>query len=255
MSKRRVQRDDTESDRRAIGRVLLGVALVVGLGVLAVAFQNTAPVRPAPEAPPGAAVTPSRRTAPPTPSAPPPAPGIRLVATPRSDGAFDVVETVTVRTPTDRLVLSPPFVARTEAAFTALRAFLPRADSVVVRASGRSVPLRPATVVTRRVVLLATPANRIELRYRLTGSTIRSTPSKPGRALGLIAPLAAEVDGSLPTMLTIGRARNLFCPLLEPAQQRCAGVYRKGLTSQPGLTAVDATVVVQLDLPLPAKRA
>jgi hypothetical protein len=268
-----------------IGRVLLGVALVMGLGVLAVAFQATDPVRPGPDSsPPGVAVAPHSRTtppptttpsptitppsstppattaplpttAPPTPSGLAPAPGIQLVANPRSDGALDVVETITVRTPTDRLVLSPPVAARTEAAFTALRASRPRADSVVVRAGGRPVPLRPPVVGTRRVLLLAPPANRIELRYRLTGSVIRNSPSKPGRALGLIAPLTAEVDGSLPILLTVGRARNFFCPLLDPALQRCAGEYREGLTSQPGLTAADATVLLQLDLPLPPRRA
>ncbi|TDO34230.1 hypothetical protein EV643_12815 [Kribbella sp. VKM Ac-2527] len=258
-----------------MGRVLLGVALVIGLGVLAIAFQATDPVRPGSDSsPPGAAVAPHSRTTPPattvplpttapplpttvspTPSGLSPTPGIQLVANPRSDGALDVVETITVRTPTDRLVLSPPVAARTEAAFTALRASRPRADSVVVRAGGRPVPLRPPVVGTRRVLLLASPANRIELRYRLTGSVIRNSPSKPGRALGLIAPLTAEVDGSLPTLLTVGRARNFFCPLLDPALQRCAGEYREGLTSQPGLTAADATVLLQLDLPLPPRRA
>jgi hypothetical protein len=173
-----------------------------------------------------------------------------LVATPRSDGSFDVVETITVRIATGQLVLSPPIAARTETYFSAFKASTPRAEGVVVLADGDPVPLQPAAVGTRRVIVFDTPAHRIQLRYRLTGATIRSTPSKPGRALGLIAPLTADLDGSLPTRLTVGRARNLFCPLLEPAEQRCAGQFGRGLTAQPGLTAADATVLAQIDLPL-----
>ncbi|WP_132191499.1 MULTISPECIES: hypothetical protein [Kribbella] len=169
-------------------------------------------------------------------------------ATPRSDGTFDVVETITLRIPTDRLILAAPSTALAGATFAASR---PRANSVVLRAGGLLVPMRPAEVGTLRVVLLDSPADRIELHYRLSGAIIRSVPSKPNRALGLVAPLAAGLDGSLPTTLTVTRARNLFCPLLSSARQRCAAEVPHGMTALPGLTADDATVVVQLDLPQP----
>ena len=235
--------------------MFLGGALIACLGVLAVGFHNADPVRPAPELRPPRATTatPPRPVAPPG-SAPSPrsAPGIRLDATPRSDGTFDVVETITLRIPTDRLIFAAPSAPLAGAAFAASR---PRANSVVLRAGGLLVPMRPAEVGTRRVVLLDSPVDRIELRYRLTGAIIRSVPSKADRALGLLAPLAAGLDGSLPTNLTVARARNLFCPLLSSTQQRCAAEDPHGMTSLPGLAADDATVLVQLDLPPPVRRS
>jgi hypothetical protein len=120
-----------------------------------------------------------------------------------------------------------------------------------MRADGHEVSMLRAEVAARRVVLLRSPAVQIELRYRLTGTIIRSVPSLPGRALGIAAPLTAHVDGSLPTTLTFARARNLLCPLLAPARLLCATAQRTGMTAPLGLAAEDTTIVVQLDLPRP----
>jgi len=239
-------------ERHIATRIIVGAALVGGLGLLAAGFDNSAPVRPVPDPrPPREAVaTPSPTVPTPAPPANQPRalPGIRLVATPQSDGTFEVVETITVRKPTDRLVLAAPTPAGTGANFAAFR---PHADTIQVRVGGQPVPMRPAEVGEQRVILLRSPADRIELRYRLTGAIIRSVPSRPNRALGLVGPLTAGIDGSLPASLTIGRARNLLCPLLHLDQQRCAAEDSRGLTSRPGLAARVATIVVQLDLPRP----
>jgi hypothetical protein len=94
---------------------------------------------------------------------------------------------------------------------------------------------------------------RIELRYILAGATVRSIPSVTGRALGLLSPLAATSDRTLPVRIEVvgPSVRNLICPRLAPNRQQCAGTGAN-LGVAPRLPAATAVVVVQYNLPKPS---
>jgi hypothetical protein len=93
--------------------------------------------------------------------------------------------------------------------------------------------------------------DQIELRYRLTDVTVRSTPSTAGRALAAIGPLTGSTGDDLPVRFIVSGdgVRGLSCPLLPLAQRSC-GFHVQG---EPGwqaeLPARLGVVTVQLDLP------
>ena len=64
----------------------------------------------------------------------------------------------------------------------------------------------------------------MELHYRLTGTMVRSTPSRAGRALAALRPMSVRLPADLPVALVVtGRpAINLVCPNLPLADQACA---------------------------------
>jgi hypothetical protein len=174
--------------------------------------------------------------------------GIRLTAVPRGDGSFDVTEQVVLRRATRTLQLRVPqsgeqlqgMLARTDPEATGLRIV---ADGNPVLTAGTEV--KPA-----RTLSLESAATRLELTYRLSGSSARSLPSRVGRALAAISPLAAATDGTLPTDLAVsgGGLLNAACPLL--AETRCAVGQPPKLGIQQGLPAARALAVLQLDLPM-----
>jgi hypothetical protein len=127
----------------------------------------------------------------------------------------------------------------------------PRATNLQVLADGVIVPLDESDVTGSRDVPLVTAATNVQLTYRLSGSTVRRTPSKPERANAAISPLTASTEGSLPTNITVsgGRLLNVVCPLL--AEPRCAVGDPPKLGIQPNIPADKALVVLQLDLPQP----
>jgi hypothetical protein len=177
--------------------------------------------------------------------------GIHLIATPRVDGSFEVSETTIFAAPRSDVILSPPRPTDGGAPFAAAT---PVAEQVQLTAGGQPVAVGAAGRLTRtEQILLPAEVTRIELRYQLTGATVRSIPSVTGRALALLSPLTSVADQTLPAALTIRgpSVRNLICPLLPPAKRQCAPT-----TGQPGvlprLVARNAVVIVQLDLPKPA---
>lgn len=249
-------------------RRALGVLVPAALCVTAVGFYTSAPAvltlrtgSPSPTSPstvrPSASPTPTSAS----PSSPasadstsPPAgpgvtePGIMLVAQPQSDGTFDVSEMVMLEEPTTELDLRPPRVSRAGDSFADLE---PVASQVQVSADGGVVSLPDAEISDRTRVDVAV-TSRFELRYTLSGVSVRSIPSSAGRALAVLAPLT-QVDGDLPVSVTVvgDAVRNLQCPRLSDELQACAAGDLPRLTVAEPLPSDDALVLVQLDLPRP----
>jgi hypothetical protein len=179
------------------------------------------------------------------------APGIRLTAEPRWDGSFAMTEAVVLRNATDTVPLTLPDV---EAGLPALRGTEPLVVSFSAVADGEPVVLAPAQVDSATALPLFTAVSHLVLRYRLTGTTIRSTPSGPLRALALLAPLTATADGTLPTNVVVvagAGLRNAYCPRLR--EPRCAVGAYPVLSVRPQIPAELAVVVLQLDLPAAPK--
>jgi hypothetical protein len=232
-------------DRAAVARRSAGGALSVALLVTAVVSYRT----PAPESAPAPGPTPARRLPesgprPPTPQPP----GIRLIATPRPDGSLEVAETVVFAAPRAGVVLAAPRASYGGKPFATAS---PRAVQLQITADGQ--PLPTTGTVGPRGYRLERPVSRLVLRYQLTGVTVRSIPSVAGRALTLVVPLTARTDPALPAWLTIRgtNVRNLICPRLAPEHRQCAPAHgAPGVL--PKLTARNAVVIVQLDLPMPS---
>jgi hypothetical protein len=199
---------------------------------------TSAPVSPSPS------VTPTRR-----PSAQGPAitPTAHLEAVSRPDGSFDVVETVTFRKPQNWLLVAPP---QPSAGGPTMATAKPRAVNLRLTSDGRPVGTATQEITQQLDLRFDETVQQIELHYRLTGATVRSTPAPAGRALALLAPLSRASDETLRTTLTIRGAavRNLYCPLLPPNQRLCAASEgpQRGVVSS--VAAGQAQVVVQLDL-------
>jgi hypothetical protein len=194
-----------------------GFALIVGLLISAVAFYRVAPELPrssptttsGPNSPTVSASTSHRpsgiaspKTAP-TPTQPngklpngpgTTEPGILLMASPLRDGSFDIAEIVLLTIPTSSIRLGPPQLTRAGSRFSKAK---PVATQVQV--SGGSQPvLVPGGRINRRIDLpLNASESRIELRYHLSGITVRSMPSRAGRGLTAISPLVAGVPEDL----------------------------------------------------------
>jgi hypothetical protein len=176
-------------------------------------------------------------------------PGIRLVATPNTDGTFEVSESVFFRKPRTTVSLAAPSSKSGGPTFVRNA---PRADMVQLSAQNQPVLAGPVNGYAKPVKLpMAT--SRIELRYVLAGATVRSMPSVAGRALGLLAPLAAATDRTLPVRIEVGgpSVRNLICPRRAPNLRQCAGAGAN-LGVAPLMSAAIAFVIVQYDLPKPS---
>ena len=264
-------------DRSRIGRVLrraLGALLVACLVVTAVAFYVYSPylnLTAAPSGPRGSA-RPSEPTPPETPAASPgpsstrapspttqtaegdlppgpggQQPGVRLVATLRATGVFEVTETVRLVAPVRSLTLAPPDL---RAASRDLRSAHPKATELVVRADGKPVKLSRRTVQRSTVIALLRATDRFEIRYQLHGSYRVSEPSSAGRAVGAVAPLIRKQPGNLPVAVTVrGEAvRNLGCVGLPVDEQACIAGEPPNARVKHNLPLRAALVQVQMDL-------
>jgi hypothetical protein len=264
---------------RAAGlRRAMGAVFVAALCVTAVTFYRDAPELPR-SAPANAGVPPSLTSpAPtaeatsaspsPTPSATPTRtttsskvklpkgpgttqPGILLMASPLPDGSFDVAEIVLLSTPTSSLGVGPPRLAYAGSRFSRAK---PVASQVQVSAGDQPV-LVPGGRVKQHVDLaLSAPAKRIELRYHLSGITVRSVPSRAGRALTAISPLVAGVPKNLPVAMLVNGSTvlNIECPILRHVRdQACSSGRPPNLRVKQRLPWSGAVIVVQFDLPTP----
>jgi hypothetical protein len=260
-------------------RRAMGLVLIAGLCVTAVTFYSEAPELPR-SAPAAASGTPlptaSDSTIVPTPSSSPSPknaptttrpntptkaklpkgpgttqPGILLIASPLPDGSFDVAEIVLLSTPTSTLRLGPSRLAHAGSGFSRAK---PVASQVQVSAGDQPVRV-PDNRVTKRVDLaLTAPARRIELRYRLSGITVRSAPSQAGRALTAISPLVAGVPESLDVAMLVrgSTVHNIACPTIRRMrEQACSAGRSPNLRVNRSLPWSGAVIVVQFDLPMP----
>jgi hypothetical protein len=262
---------------RAAGlRRAIGLILVAGLCVSAVTFYRDAEL---PQSAPSvatntssaAASTPTVRTpsASPSPTTSPKhipttapvktklpngpgttEPGILLMASPLPDGSFDIAEIVLLTAPSSSIWLGPPKVALAGSRFAKAK---PVASQIQMSAGNQPVLVPGGRVNQRTNLALAAPAKKIELRYNLSGMTIRSIPSRAGRALTAISPLIEGVPKTLPVALRIsgGTVLNIGCPALRLREQACSAGRPPHLRVNRRLPWRSAVIVVQFDLPRP----
>jgi hypothetical protein len=174
-------------------------------------------------------------------------PGIRLTATPTSQGLFDVVETVRLVEPVTKLTLAPPDLT---SASPSLRGMRPVAEGLVVTAGDSRIKLPSGTVRRATVIRLTTPAYLFELRYQLRGTIVVSKPSTLGRRLGGLGPLVTGVPDGLAVAISVRghSVRNLSCPRLPQDDQACAAGQQPRLRVNRNLARRDALVEVQFDI-------
>jgi hypothetical protein len=177
-------------------------------------------------------------------------PGILLMASPLPDGSFDVAEIVLLATPNSAIWLSPPKVALAGSRFAKAK---PVASQIQMSAGNHPVLVPGGRINQRTNLALAVPAKRIELRYNLRGITIRSIPSRAGRALTAISPLVEGVPRTFPVALRIGGSTvlNIGCPALRLREQACSAGRPPHLRVNRQLPWRSAVIVVQFDLPRP----
>ncbi|TDD27090.1 hypothetical protein E1218_11495 [Kribbella turkmenica] len=240
---------------RASGaRWLATAALTLGLSAAAACSPDVAgPAAPSPGLPdprrPTATISTPARSPSTSPGPGATRPGIRLVAVPRPDGSFDITEEVMLPKATNILQVQLP--SSGEQLPGMMTRTSPTAGNLRVQADGMNVPLASTEITTTTDVPLTTAATTLRLTYRLSGSTVRRTESRPERAASAIRPLTTIAEGGLPTNLTVrgGRLLNAVCPLLT--ETRCAVGNPPELSVLQGIPADKALVVLQLDLPQP----
>ena len=257
-------------------RRAMGLALIVVFLVSAVAFYHAAPTlprsapattsrSPQPTTPASTALTsasPSLTSSPrstrptnPTemklPNGPGTTqPGILLIASPLRDGSFDVAEIVLLAAPTSSIWLGPPKLTLAGSRFTKAK---PVASQVQISAGDQPIRVPGGRVSQRTQLALVVPTNRIELRYNLSGITIRSIPSRAGRALTAISPLVEGVSTSLPVAFMVSGSTllNIECPVLRLRDRACSSGRPPLLRVNRILPWSSALIVVQFDLPRP----
>lgn len=177
-------------------------------------------------------------------------PGIQLTASPASDGSFDVSELVLLSRPQAELSLRLPPIGQAGSEF---RSSSPVATAVQVTAGDQPVALPSDTLRAAVTLPLGSNEKQFELRYRLAGVTIRSTPSKAGRALAAIGPLTGHLTEDLPVAVTVigSGVRNLECRQLTLGESACATGELPELRVNRLLHWTQSVVVVQLDLSSP----
>ena len=266
--------------RLAPARRALGLVVIMVLLACAVAFYRVAPGLPASPKPARTSATPATSVTPsptasqsaPSPSATSPTPtqssptippnsqlpdgpgsttaGIYLLASPASDGSFDVNEFVLLDKPVSTLDLRLPPVSQGGNEFRSLH---PSAIQVQASADRQPVVIPDARIRGDISLPLVMPATRFELRYRLKGVTVRSMRSVPGRAIAALGPVSAGVPANLPVRIRVnGQAvLNLVCPSLRLSKQACSAGSPPKLRVNRNLPWRQALVLVQLNLPRP----
>ena len=266
--------------RLAPARRALGLVVIMVLLACAVAFYRIAPGLPASPKPARTSATPATSVTPsptasqsaPSPSATSPTPtqssptippksqlpegpgsttaGIYLLASPASDGSFDVNEFVLLDKPVSTLDLRLPPVSQGGNEFRSLQ---PSATQVQASADRQPVVIPDARIRGEISLPLVMPATRFELRYRLKGVTVRSMRSVPGRAIAALGPVSAGVPANLPVRIRVtGQAvLNLVCPSLRLSKQACSAGSPPKLRVNRNLPWRQALVLVQLNLPRP----
>ena len=170
------------------------------------------------------------------------------MASPLRDGSFDVAELVILPSQVDSVRLAPPKLAPGGKPFAGLK---PVASDVQMSANNQPVIVPKGQVDSRLDIALVEPANRMELRYQLHDVTARSIPSRAGRALAVISPLAAG-DPRLHVVMMVsgGTVRNIQCPMRRGISgQTCAAGRLPHLRAKGELPLSQAVIIVQFDLP------
>jgi hypothetical protein len=250
------------ASRRSLLRpliALLVVALLVGAGALVhfLGGSNGADAAPGTAQRPGVTGDPAA-TSGAAPSSPPAgslplhgpgedAPGTVVVAEPAGTGFLMVEQAVLPAATGAQLVLAIPDVRRLGGEIGSLRLTV---DDLRVALDGRPVAVRPDGV-GRWLLPVTAGRHRIVASYRLEGSVLVSTPSSPGRALGLVAPILGSGlrAGGLPLVVRpVGtQVRSVTCPDAPAALLLCGTRAASSWTADVPASA-SPVVVVLLDL-------
>ena len=174
--------------------------------------------------------------------------GVQLIGQPRSDGSWDVVEYVRLATPDTEVALALPQISRAGGPFAS--------QTATVTDLQADADDQVATITSQGPdwqVDSATPARQYVLRYVLGGATVRSVPSKAGRALTVLAPVADPAGGAGPVQIVAAGStiRALQCPLLSGDGQLCQAGAVPNLRLANPLPERDALALIQFDLPAP----
>jgi len=174
-------------------------------------------------------------------------PGILLIASPASDGSFDVLERIRLTSPVTVLTLRPAPVARAGHQFGSASA---AATEIQIGAGAETVAV-PGAKIDGSTNLPVPASDQFELRYRLTDVTVRSTPSTAGRALAVIGPLTDGGDDDLPVLFVVtgDTILGLYCPLLPLTQQSCGSRVQDEPSVERELPWRLALTSVQFNLP------
>jgi hypothetical protein len=177
-------------------------------------------------------------------------PGILLVASPLSDGAFDIAEIVLLPDVTSSLRLGPPSLKLAGRHFAKSE---PVASQVQVSAGDQPVIIPDGRVSRGMTIAWLKPAKRIELRYKLRGVTVRSIPSHAGRALAAISPLVAAVPQNLRVAMIVpgSTVLNIECPARRLPENACSAGRPPRVRVKGTLDQNNAVIVVQFDVPRP----
>lgn len=254
-----------DGTRRLLGAVMTVLVLVIAGVVLFAPLPSAPPVAappvqsPAPTNPEPS--NPDRRPTPdPTPVGPESTPissgpglsepGLLLSAQLRPDGDFEVSEIVLLPEPVTGVRLAAPQITELS---DGLAEASPTARTVQLSAGGQPIPVDPAEVTGPVQVTLPSGATGYELRYSLSGVTVRTSRSTPGRALSGLTPLSDALpdDLAVQVVVTGDVVRNLTCPLLEGEARSCARSGPDGSVVVPDLTFAEAAVLLQVDLERP----
>jgi len=255
--------------RRALGLILVAVLCVSAVTFYrdALELPRSAPVAttstPLPTAPASTAGTPPSPS--PTISATPAGPtaprqvrlpkgpgttqpGVLLMASPLRDGSFDIAEMVYLSAPVSSVRLGPPEVTMAGDRFAKLK---PVASQVQMSAGDQPVVVPKGRVGNRVDVALVEPAKQMELRYNLSGVTVRSIPSRAGRAVAAITPLASGSPNLRVVMMVSGdTVLNIECPMRRGiSEQACVAGRVPHLRARGELPLSRAVIVVQFNLP------
>ena len=177
-------------------------------------------------------------------------PGILLIALPNADGSFEVWESVRLAAPVNVVILEPIDPGALGGSVGETR---PRAQRVQVTAGDQPVMLPSQSVAEPTEVSMDRPATRIALRYQLRDSTVRSTRSTAGRALGALGSMVSGVPDDLPVAIMVrGRSvRNLLCPTEPLSERACASGQAPNMRVNRPLPRRASVIGVQFDLGVP----
>lgn len=256
--------------RRSVGALtviaLLGAAIAVSAGltwpgaaapsarrpasaVPSLAPSQSAVVRPTPS--PARTILPTPRRSP-TPMARPReavgAPGITITTRPESDGSFLVGEVITLPAPATEAVLRPPSIADAGTRFKQLR---PTAMQLEVSAGGQALAVPDGPLRSQVVLRWDSPAQQLQLRYRLTQVSVASRPAKAGRTVAALGSLLDRMPADLPVKVVVtGRTvLSLTCPQLPLASLSCGAGKAPKFWTLRSIPFDRSQVLVQYDRP------
>jgi hypothetical protein len=262
--------------RRSLGALtvtaLLGAAVAIGAGLSwpgNVRATDSAPgsVVPSPasrQAAAGPSASPTRtivptRTISPTPktsptptqsaSAPVGSPGISITARPDPDGSFFVNEVITLPEAVTELALRPASIGDAGIGFERLR---PMAINVELTAAGQALVVPNGPITSEVTLRWGSPAQQVQLRYRLSGVSVASAHAKPGRALAAFGSLLDRMPADLPVTVVVTGTTvlSLTCPQLPLATMACGAGKAPQFWTLHSIPFDRSRVQVQYDRPV-----